>query len=82
MSDGSKTLVKLTPAQQRALAKIRETGVLYDGNGVSFATIGVLYRAGLVEVTATQHTWTNYRSRRTHHQRTWTATPKGSEVAR
>lgn len=70
--------MKLTETQRAGLARIREAGTFYCFNGISAATVRVLERAGLVEVTWSQHTWTNYRSRRTHHQHTWTATAKGS----
>lgn len=40
----------LTPAQSKALAKIRAEGKLYPGNGVSISTVNALERLGLVDV--------------------------------
>ncbi|MGI5169859.1 hypothetical protein ACQEU3_46635 [Spirillospora sp. CA-253888] len=66
---------KLTPTQAAALHRVRQEGHLYAYDGVSAATIRVLERAGLINVTWTAHHWTNYRTCRTHHQRDWVATP-------
>ncbi|MFC9973517.1 hypothetical protein ACFVH6_21745 [Spirillospora sp. NPDC127200] len=66
---------KLTPVQAAALDRVRQEGRLYAYDGVSAATIRVLERAGLINVTWTSHHWTNYRTCRTHHLRDWAATP-------
>lgn len=66
----------LTPAQEKALAKLRaaEKGKLFAGNGVSLPTLRVLERLGLCKIEGEVRTWTNYRSKRSHSQYDWTAT--------
>lgn len=45
-------------------------------NGISFATIRVLHRLGLIDVQGEVRVWTNYRSKRSHSQFDWVATAK------
>lgn len=65
--------MKLSPTQQSALRLVKEEGTLHAYNGVSRATISVLERVNLVEVTWSVHTWTNYKSKRSHMLCDWSA---------
>lgn len=66
---------KLTPVQQAAYDRIKAEGVLYMGNGVGIHTVKRLERLGLITITSALHVWTNYQSKRTHHQLDWSARP-------
>lgn len=65
--------MKLTAAQQIAYTKIQREGVLYMGNGVSIRTVKTLENLGLVKVTGSVETYTNVRTKRTHHRADWSA---------
>lgn len=67
---------ELTTTQTKALELIRREGTLYVGNGVSFSTVQVLERLGLVTVESSVQTWHNRRSGRNHSARDWSATIK------
>jgi hypothetical protein len=68
----------LSPAQQRALTRVRQHGILYSGNGVATATIRVLERLELVKVTwikkqvLAEHTADGWQNRT---EESWTALP-------
>jgi len=68
-------MTKLTAPQQAAMKRLSEKGVLHAYNGVSRTTIKRLETLGLVTVTWSVNTWTNYRSHRSHSQCDWTARP-------
>jgi len=68
--------MRLTETQKKALEQIKTAGKWYAYNGISRATIRVLQRNGLIDVEWSSHTWTNYRSKSTHHMCDWVATPK------
>lgn len=50
--------MKLTPAQAKAMATIEAKGILFCYNGVSFATVSVLERLGLITL-ETEVTYSN-----------------------
>lgn len=69
---------RLTPAQRRALTRIRCEGFLRSGMGVSSATVHCLERAGLVRVTWSRRSTTVRHSKRGWETKTvceWTAEP-------
>ncbi|GGX26600.1 hypothetical protein GCM10010353_47060 [Streptomyces chryseus] len=66
---------RLTATQRNALAQIRSAGVWHAYNGISYATLSVLERAGLVTVEHSVTRWRNRRSGRAHSQREWVARP-------
>lgn len=73
LSDGR--IVAMSSVQLKAYRLISwaDNQTWYAYNGISRATIRVLQNMDLVSVKWSSHTWTNYRSKRTHHQCDWVA---------
>lgn len=67
--------MKLTKAQDKALAAVRTAGTVYAYNGVTVATARALARLGLVTFNwYGVHSTTSYRTKRTRWTADWSIT--------